>query len=86
MSINEPVNLRDVRVIERREEASFTLETGKAVRIGCEVGWEDLERDVPLESRVARPIHFAHAASANGRRDLVLTDARSRVSGTTCGL
>ena len=40
-------------------------------------GGEDLDRDVAPEARVATAIDLAHAAGADGRDDLVRTEAGS---------
>ena len=43
-------------------------------------------RDVAIEPRVARAIHFAHAASAEGGDNLVRTEARASGQGHESGL
>ena len=73
----DAVDLRDVGMIERRQDLCLTLETGEAVSVrGEEVG-QYLERDVASELRIARPIHFPHAAGAQQRQHLVGTHART---------
>ena len=42
-----------------------------------------LQRDVAIEPRVPRPIHFAHAASPKQREDLVRAEAATGVQGQT---
>ena len=61
----EVVNDQDVRVIDRRCRARFGAETPQAVRIRSDVGGQQLQRDLPVELRVVRPEHFAHAAGAD---------------------
>ena len=45
-----------------------------------------LDRDVAIEPRVARPIHFTHAAGAEGGEDLVRAEASAGGEGQTVGL
>src|SRR5580765_5801703 len=77
----EAEDLRDVRVIQRRESLRLALESGHAVRIGRERLREDLDRDGAFEARIAGFIHFAHAARPDGGDDLVWTQARAGSKG-----
>jgi hypothetical protein len=49
----------------------FSCESRAARRVGRRTPRQDLDRDVTIQSRVVRPIHFAHATGANEREDLV---------------
>ena len=69
----DPVNRGDVRMIERRERFRFALEAHQAIGIASKRLGQDLQRHIPIELRVSSPID--HAAGANLRGDLVLTDA-----------
>jgi hypothetical protein len=62
-------------MIERGERVRLALESRKAIRVGCELLREDLERDRPPEPCVDCTIHFAHAAGAERRIDLVDAEA-----------
>ena len=73
----EPVDRRDVRMIERGEDLGLALEAGEALGVVCEQVGQDLERDVATELRVARAIDLAHAAGAEQREDFVGTETRS---------
>ena len=64
--------------IQRGERFRFTLEAGHTLGVGRERVGQNLDRDVPIERRVARAIHFAHPARANQRDDLIRPDSRSR--------
>ena len=66
--------MRDVRVVERREDLRFALEAREAIGIGGERVGQDLERDVAIQLRVARAIHLAHAAGAEQRNHFIGTD------------
>ena len=74
------VNCADVRMIERREHARFALEPGETVRIRRKGGRQHLDRHIAAQRRIARPVHLAHPAFANSRRNHVrsqtLTDER----------
>ena len=47
---------------------------------------KDLDGNLAIEPRVACPIHFAHSAGAEGRENLVRTDALSIEQGHESGL
>ena len=49
----EAVDRADVRMVQRREQTGFARKTRAALRIGGEVGWQDLDRDVATQLRVA---------------------------------
>jgi len=59
----EPVDLRDVRVVELGQQLGLALETGQALGVRGEGRGKELECHVAPELRVARAIHFAHSAS-----------------------
>ena len=60
--ILEAVDRRDVRVVERRQQLGFALESGQVIGIGRQRGRQGLQRHVAIELRIARAIHLAHAA------------------------
>ena len=76
--LSTPVDLRDVRVIQRRQRARLALEARQPIRIGREQIGQHLDGDVALEPGVARAIHLAHSAGADRRDDLVDADAVTR--------
>ena len=63
--VGQPVDLRDIRMIERRERRGFALEPREPIGIAGEEVRQDLERDVALQPRIARAVDLAHAAGAN---------------------
>ena len=71
----EAVDVRDERMIQRREHARFALEPRQPVRIVNDRIGQDLDRDVAVEARVARAIDLAHATGAESADDLVGTEA-----------
>ena len=74
----DAVDLRDVRMIERRECFGLALEPRKAFGVGSKDLGQNLERDVTIEAAVAGPVHFAHSTRAQRRDDLVRPDACAR--------
>ncbi len=71
----EPVDLRDVLMVERRKGLRFAPEAGDAVRVGRERLGQDLDRDIAVEPRVSRPVDLPHPAGAEGREDFIRTQA-----------
>ena len=67
------VDRNDVRMIESGGSARFLLETFEARRVAGEFFRQNFDRHRTPEARVARAEDFAHAASANSRRDFVGT-------------
>ena len=53
------VDVRDVRMVQRREGLGFALESRDALGISGEQLRQDLDRDVAIEPRVARTIDLA---------------------------
>ena len=71
----EPVDLRDVRMIERREKLRLALEAGAAVGVARHRVRQYLQRDVAIESGVSGAINLAHSARTDGREHFVRADA-----------
>ena len=67
----QPVNVRDVRMIERREHLRLALEPRDAIGIGREDIGKNLDRDVAVQPRIARAIHLAHATGPDGGEDFI---------------
>ena len=55
----------------------FAIEAGQPFRVARERLRQNLERDVAVETRVARPVNLAHAAGAERLDDLVHTKTRT---------
>ena len=66
----------DVGMIERGEELRFPAEAREAIGIVGDGGEQDFDRDVAIQLRVPRAIHFAHPAGADGSKNFVRADPR----------
>ena len=66
-----PEDVRDVRVVEGGEHLCLARESREPLGIGGERLRQDLQRDVALQSGVARAVDFPHTAGAHGTGDLV---------------
>jgi hypothetical protein len=71
----DTVNLRDVWMIERREQLRFTPEAGEAFGIAGDRRLHNLDRDLAIENRVAGLVDVAHATRPDARADVIRTDA-----------
>ena len=76
----DAVDVRDVGVIERGERAGLALEPRPPLGIGRDECRQDLDRHLPIQLGVARPIHLSHPPCAEGADDFIRSDARSRRS------
>jgi hypothetical protein len=74
----EVVQRADVRVIHRGERAGLALESLLPCRIRAQVARQDFDGDRPIQTRVDRPVHLAHAAGAERRLNLVGTKTSAR--------
>ena len=75
--IFEAVDLRDVRVIQGRKRPRLTIEAGEPLGIEGQRAGQDLQRDVAAQPRIARPVHFPHAARPERGNDLVGPETRT---------
>jgi hypothetical protein len=73
----EAMDVGDVRVVQRREELCFPLETRKALGIIGERIRQNLDCHIAFQLSVPRTPHFAHAAHADLGGDFVRAEART---------
>ena len=66
----QPINLRNVRMIQRREKARLSFESRQPLGVDGERRRQNLDRDLAAQPRIARSIHLAHPAGADGGEDL----------------
>ena len=69
------MDLRDVGVIEGREDLRLPREPGEPVRISRESVWEDLQGNLAVELRVGGLPDLAHAAFPEEGGDVVMPEA-----------
>jgi hypothetical protein len=67
----EAVDVRDVRMVERGQHLRFAAEPREAVGVVRHLREQDLDRDLAMQVRIARPIDFAHAPGAQQGNDFV---------------
>ena len=67
----EAEHLRDVRVIQRRQDLGFALEAREPIAIGRQRVWQHLDRHLPLERRVFSSIDLAHSPFAQLGEDAI---------------
>jgi hypothetical protein len=58
------MNRDNVRMVERCRGPRLLLETRHSFRIRGKGRWQDLDRDVAMQTAVARPVHLPHATCA----------------------
>ena len=73
----EPVDVRDVRMVERRQRLRFAGEPRDTIGIAGQRVGQHLDGHLAIEPGVARAVHLAHAAGAKGRDDFVGAEARA---------
>ena len=73
IGVFDPVNVCDVRMVQRREHLRFSAEPREAVGIVGDSWQQHLDCDVSIQLGVARAIHLAHPACAERGQDFVRT-------------
>ena len=82
----EPVDRRNVGVVQRREQFGFALKASKPVAIPRERERQNLDRDLAFQLRVRRTKHLPHATLADLGRDLVDAETSSGCERHVAGL
>ena len=77
----EAVDVRDERMIQRREHPRLALEARQAIGIVDDRLGQDLDGDVAVEPGVARAIDLAHPTGADEPEDLERAEAAAFVEG-----
>src|SRR6201999_2872195 len=78
----EIVNGADVRLVERRGGAGFTLKPLDCNRISGELFGEELEGDRAAEFNVLRPVDDTHSAAAQNFKHPITRDSFANQGGT----
>ena len=67
----EPVNVCDRWMVQRRERLSLACEPGESFGLASKFVWQDFERDVTIQFRIASAVDLPHPALADMRNDFV---------------
>ena len=73
VTLLEPVDGADVRMIQRCQQPRLALEPRATIRVGREDVRQNLDRHVAPERRIARTVDVTHPACAEERANLVRT-------------
>ena len=65
LAVCKTMDVRDVRMVERRKQLCFATKAREAIGIVGEGGKQDLDRDIAVQCRIAGSIHFPHSTGAN---------------------
>ena len=74
------MNRENVWMRERGDRFSLSLEPRAPIRIGGKRRWQDFDRDVAVEARVAGAIDLTHTARTEWAKDFVRAEARPGLS------
>ena len=74
VALADVVDGGNIRMIQRGGSLRFAGEPLHPLRVRGELAGQDLQRDGPVQSRVAREIDLSHSAGTEQRQDLVVTD------------
>jgi hypothetical protein len=72
------MNVRDIGMVQSREDFRFALEPGEALRITGHRCGQYLDRDLSFEVRIGGAIDLTHAPHAEQRGDFEWAEARAR--------
>jgi hypothetical protein len=72
------IEMADVGMRQGGDGPRLALETLFQIGIRREVGGNDLDGNGTVEARIARTVHFSHAAGADGRLNFIRTKSGSR--------
>ena len=75
------MDVRDVRVVQRREGLGFACEPSQPIGIVRKRVRQDFERDIAIQLRIARAIDLSHAPFADWRGDFVDAETGARREG-----
>jgi len=71
-------------MVERRENVRLPFEARESIRIKRERLWQNLQRDVAIELRVARAINLAHPAHTDNRQYFVRAEVGAAAESDEC--
>ena len=71
----QPIDVRDVRMVQRREQFGFPLESHEAIGVAGHRGGQHFDRDLTLQAGVGGAVNLSHAADPEGGHDRVRAEA-----------
>jgi len=75
----EPVERRDVRVVQRCQELRFPLEASEPLFVTGELFGQDFDGDVALQLRIDGTVDLTHPTNPDGLGDLVVSQTGPRL-------
>src|SRR5262249_47238842 len=75
VALLDAVDVRDVGMVQRRQDLRFAAEPRKTIRIVCNGGQQNLDGDAAIQLRIVRVIHSAHPAFTQLLDDAIRADA-----------
>lgn len=81
VDVFDAVDGGNVGMVQRRQHSGFALEPQEPIRVVRNGDRQDLDGDIALKLGITRSMHFAHAAVAERRKNLVDTKSRTREEG-----
>ena len=78
VDVFQPVDVRNVWMIQRGQDLCLASKTGEAFRVSDEGIWEHLQRIVPFERSVMCPPDPTHATLADEGGDFIWADTGAR--------
>jgi hypothetical protein len=83
-AIFDAVNLRDVGMVQRREQLGLALKSRQPLSVIRERIGQNFDRDFALQARIPRAIDLAHTAGADEGDDFVGAEASAGANGHFC--
>ena len=71
------VDCADIRVVQSGRSPGLAQQPLHHLRVTGDFGWQAFERHLAAQTRVFRPVYHAHAARAQGVKQLVMGDCRA---------
>src|SRR6266850_514382 len=71
-TLTDFVNVRDVRMIERRGGRRLLFKAAHSIMVSSHLHRQSLQSDFAMEPRILRQVHLAHSAFADFRDDAVV--------------
>src|SRR5262249_61369694 len=77
----KPVDRTNIRMIQRREQFCFALESGETIGVRVKLFRQRFDGDASIESSIARSIDLPHASLAEQGNDFMGTELSTNGQG-----